>query len=185
MDSGSRLIFRDANFFLTPRREPIILHTNEFSSLRRALGAGNPYQRERIMPSYEDCIVFLLGKAYQKAHSAFKKKLARFGVTPVQQLILEVLWEAEKLSPAEISERIAMDGATLTGVLDRMAEAALILKEENPSDRRSVHVSLTARARGLREPLAEERKALNEEFLRVLSLEEQLLLKRMLKDLKE
>ena len=58
-----------------------------------------------FMAQYEDCIVFLLAKAYQRAHSAFKQKLAPFGITPVQQLILMLLGEEEFLSPAEISEK--------------------------------------------------------------------------------
>ena len=136
------------------------------------------------MPHYEDCIVFLLAKAYQKAHSAFKLKLAPFGITPVQHLILAVLAEEEYLLPAEISDRVAMDGATLSGVLDRMAEAGLIKKEGNPEDRRSIRVSLSPKARRMREGLAEQRKSINDELTAKFSLEERLLLKRMLRDLK-
>ena len=136
------------------------------------------------MPDYEDCIIYLLAKAYQKAHSAFKMKLAPFGITPVQHLILAVLAEEDFLSPAEISDRVAMDGATLSGVLDRMAEAGLIKKEGNPEDRRSIRVSLSPKAKKMREELAEQRKSINEELTAKFSLEEKLLLKRMLKDLK-
>ena len=136
------------------------------------------------MPHYEDCIIFLLAKAYQKAHSAFKLKLAPFGITPVQHLILAVLAEEEYLLPAEISDRVAMDGATLSGVLDRMAEAGLIKKEGNPEDRRSIRVSLSPKARRMREGLAEQRKSINDELTAKFSLEERLLLKRMLRDLK-
>ncbi|MBP1718914.1 MAG: transcriptional regulator [Deltaproteobacteria bacterium] len=136
------------------------------------------------MPLYEDCIIYLLAKAYQRAHSAFKMKLVPFGITPVQHLILAVLAEEDFLSPAEISDRVAMDGATLSGVLDRMAEAGLIKKEENPQDRRSIRVSLSPKVRRMREELAEQRKSINEELTAKFSLEEKLLLKRMLKDLK-
>ena len=59
--------------------------------------------------------MFLLAKAYQKAQATFKQKLIPFGITPVQNLILAVLSEEDFLSPAEISDRIAMDGATLSG----------------------------------------------------------------------
>jgi DNA-binding MarR family transcriptional regulator len=136
------------------------------------------------MVHYEDCIVFLLAKAYQRAHSAFKMKLAPFGITPVQHLILAVLGEEDFLSPVEISDRVAMDGATLSGVLDRMAEAGLIKKEGNPEDRRSIRVSLSPKARRMWEELVEQRKSINEELTAKFSLEEKLLLKRMLKDLK-
>lgn len=135
------------------------------------------------MPQYEDCIVFLLAKAYQRAHAAFKQKLSPFGITPVQHLILAVLGEQEFLSPAEISARVAMDGATLSGVLERMAEAGLIKKEENPQDRRSIRVSLSHRARRMREELAGQRKSINEELTAKFTPEEKILLKRMLKNL--
>ena len=136
------------------------------------------------MAQYEDCIVFLLAKAYQRAHSAFKQRLAPFGITPVQQLILMALGEEGSLSPAEISEKIAMDSATLSGVLERMAEGGMIKREENPEDRRSIRVSLTARAKKMQEDLAVQRQAINEELTGKLTLEERLLLKRMLRDLK-
>ena len=136
------------------------------------------------MAEYEDCFVFLLGKAYQRAHGLLKKKLSPFGLTPVQHLTLAVLGEGGSLSPAEISERTVMDSATLSGVLDRMAEAGLIKKEENPEDRRSIRVSITAKARKMMDGLAEQRKAVNEELTSVLSIEEKLLLKRMLKEIK-
>jgi DNA-binding MarR family transcriptional regulator len=136
------------------------------------------------MPQHDDCIIFLLAKAYQKAHSVFKQKLAPLNLTPVQQLILGVLDEEEFLSPGEIAERLAMDNATLSGVLDRMGEAGMIRKEENPEDRRSIRVLLTAKAKKMREELAAQRKAINEEITGKLSMEEKLLLKRMLRDLK-
>ncbi len=135
------------------------------------------------MLPYEDCLIFLLAKAYQRAHSAFKMKLAPFGITPVQHLILAVLGEEDFLSSAEISARVAMDGATLSGVLDRMTEAGLIKREENPQDRRSIRVSLSPKARRMREGLADQRKSINEELTARFSLEEKILLKRMLKDL--
>jgi DNA-binding MarR family transcriptional regulator len=65
-----------------------------------------------------------------------------------------------------------------------MAEAGLIKKEGNPEDRRSIRVSLSLKAKRLREELAEQRKSINDELTARFSLEEKLLLKRMLKDLK-
>ncbi len=136
------------------------------------------------MPPYEDCIIFLLAKAYQRAHGLFKKKLTPFGLTPVQHLILEVLQEERILSPAEISERILIDSATLSGVLERLTEAGLIKKDENPEDRRSIRVSLTPKAKGLWEQLEEMRRTVNEELTSNFALEEKILLRRLLKDFK-
>ena len=71
------------------------------------------------MTQYEDCIIFLLAKAYQKAHGNFKEHLLPYGMTPVQHLILETLWEEEGLTASEIGKRLVLDNATLSGVLDR------------------------------------------------------------------
>jgi hypothetical protein len=47
---------------------------------------------------YEECIVFHLAKAYQRAHASLKRRLAPYGLTPVQYLVLEAIREEEGLS---------------------------------------------------------------------------------------
>ncbi len=88
------------------------------------------------MPQYDDCIIFLLAKAYQKAHGLFKNRLQAHGLTPVQHLILEVLWEEEGLSAGDIGKRVLLDGATLSGVLDRMADAGWLVRQSDENDKR-------------------------------------------------
>ncbi len=44
-----------------------------------------------VETKYEDCIVFLLAKAYQKAHANFKKRLIAYGRTPIQHRNLDAL----------------------------------------------------------------------------------------------
>ena len=46
------------------------------------------------MKQIEDCISFLLGKAYQQVNTAAKRKLEEYRVTPVQYALLKVLWGA-------------------------------------------------------------------------------------------
>jgi len=137
-----------------------------------------------IMADYEDCIIFLLAKAYQKAHSLFKKKLSPFDITPVQHLVLEVLWKEGNISPWKISEKAVIDGATLSGVIDRMTEAGLVMRNENSLDRRSVKVSLTSKGKELWEEMEALRQEINKELIDGFLPEEILLFKRMLKDLK-
>ncbi|RJX34743.1 MAG: MarR family transcriptional regulator [Desulfarculus sp.] len=135
------------------------------------------------MDSYEDCIIFLLAKAYQRGHAELKKRLEPFGLTPLQQLILAALEQEEGPSAGEIGKRLVLDNATLSGTLDRMAEKGLIRKESDPSDKRMLRVRLTPKARALSQSLGQARQESNEEILSRLSLEEKLLLKRLLRDL--
>ena len=136
------------------------------------------------MAQYENCIIFLLAKAYQKAHGHFKKRLQGHGLTPVQHLILESLWEEEGLSASDIGKKLMLDSATLSGILERMAEKGWIIKDTDDVDKRFVRIHLADKAKYMRALLMEEREQANEEILGALSLEEKVLLKRLLRDLK-
>jgi len=137
------------------------------------------------MKDFEDCIIFVLAKAYQKAHGNFKRRLLPYGLTPIQHLIVEALWEEDGLSARDIGERLVLDKATLSGVLDRMALGGWILKEADPVDKRMQRVYLTDRAKDLKPKLSEERNQANEDLLRGMTLEEKVLLKRLLRDIQE
>ena len=63
------------------------------------------------MKTYDDCIIFLLAKAYQKAHGDFKRRLQLYGLTPIQHLIIEALWDEDGLSASEIGKKLVLDGA--------------------------------------------------------------------------
>jgi DNA-binding MarR family transcriptional regulator len=134
------------------------------------------------MDTYQDCIVFLLAKAYQKAHGNLKKRLHTYGITPIQNLILEALREEDGLSAGDISKRLVLDNATLSGVLDRLADRGFIEKRTDLNDKRLVRVYLSDQAKSLRKDLGQERDQANEEVLRSLSVEEKVLLKRLLRD---
>jgi DNA-binding MarR family transcriptional regulator len=136
------------------------------------------------MENHEDCIIFLLAKAYQRAHGILKVHLKDFGLTTLQQLILAVVEREEGLSAGEIGARLTLDSATVSGTLERMAESGWITKEPDPDDRRVVRVRLTAKARGLGASLHDARQQANQAVLGGLSLEEKILLKRLLRDLR-
>lgn len=136
------------------------------------------------MESYEDCIVFLLAKAYQRAHGILKDRLRVYGLTNVQFLILGVLEGEDGLSAGEIGQRLVLDSATLSGTLDRMADNGWISKEPDPHDRRVVRVFLAPKARELSDILREERVQGNQEVVKNLSQEEKVLLKRLLRDMR-
>ncbi|MEN6317526.1 MAG: MarR family transcriptional regulator [Syntrophaceae bacterium] len=136
------------------------------------------------MSVYHDCILYLLAKAYQKAYACFKKHLHEYGLTPVQTFVVMGISEEEGLSAKELGKRLLLDNATLSGVLDRLAEGGWITKGTMDEDRRFLQLYLSERARGIVDRLVKERDEANKEILGGLRLEEQILLKRMLKDLR-
>jgi DNA-binding MarR family transcriptional regulator len=130
-----------------------------------------------------DCTIFLLAKAYQKAHGRFKEMLKPYGLTNLQHLVLEGLWYEEGQTAAELGKLLVMDKATLSGVLERLSEAGWIEKRPDPGDRRVVRLFPAAKARKLKEELIALRRKANTDLLSPFSLEEQVLLKRFLWDL--
>ncbi len=135
------------------------------------------------MLHYEDCVVFLLAKAYQKAHASLKRNLVDYGLTPIQCLVVEALRDNGGISAGELGKKLLLDSATLSGVLERLAERGWIIKETDESDRRSLRIYLAEEAKALNVPISEKRQAANDQIMSGLSAEEKILLKRLLKDL--
>jgi len=130
-----------------------------------------------------ECMIFLLSKAYQRGHALVKKRLLPFGLTNMQYVILETLWLKDGLTAVELGTILAIDKATLSGVLERMAEGGWVAKQNDDRDRRAIRVFLTARANHMKASLQKERQAANDELLSMFTIEERVLLRRLLKDL--
>jgi len=130
-----------------------------------------------------ECMVFLLGKAYQKAHGDFQKRLKTYGLTNIQHLVLEGLWYQEGMTAAELCKLLIMDKATVSGVLERMVDTGWITKQQDPDDGRVQRLYPSEKANLNKSTLIAERKNANQSILYKFSLEEQLLLKRLLRDL--
>jgi DNA-binding MarR family transcriptional regulator len=135
------------------------------------------------MKLYDDCIVFLLAKAYQKAHSDLKKRLLTYGLTPIQHLVLAALWDEDGLSASEIGKRLVLDGATLSGVLDRLSAGEWILKQADAEDKRVLRIFLTQKSRDLEPKLLAVRNKTNDDLMSRYSMEEKIILKRLLRDI--
>lgn len=130
-----------------------------------------------------ECIVFLLGKAYQKAHGDFKKQLNTYGLTNMQHLVLEGLWYQEGMTAAELCKLLIMDKATASGVLERMVDTGWIEKRLDPNDGRVQRLYPSKKAARYKSKLIEERKKANKHILKKFTIEEQVLFKRLLRDL--
>jgi len=137
----------------------------------------------RLPEDLPECMVFLLGKAYQKAHSDFNRRLRPYGLTNMQHLVLEGLWYQPGMTATELSKLLILDKATLSGVLDRMVETGWIVKSPDPEDRRVQRIYPSEEANRLKPELIEKRKEANQEILEMFSPEERVLLKRFLRDM--
>ena len=135
------------------------------------------------MERIEECLSFLLGKAYQQVNQDAKRRLAPHGVTPVQYALLCVLWEDNNQSGTALNERLQLDSATITGVLDRLERAGFVERRADPQDRRVNRIHLTAQGQALQADLDREMDALNAAWFGRLSTGDAALLRLALSEM--
>jgi DNA-binding MarR family transcriptional regulator len=88
------------------------------------------------------------------------KELAPFGLTFSQGRMLRVLGRAEGVMRiGDLAARLEIVPRSATSMVDALEEAGLAARQADPSDRRSVLVSLTPAGRTLLHRLGEARRA--------------------------
>ncbi len=97
----------------------------------------------------QDCIFFRLSTIGKRAGRAWKEHVAPLGVTGVQAMVLNFLLDEDGVSCVELGNRAALDSATLTGILDRLEGAGLVIRRANVDDRRAIAVCLTEQGRAV------------------------------------
>ncbi|MEO1092631.1 MAG: MarR family transcriptional regulator [Pseudomonadota bacterium] len=135
--------------------------------------------------SADDCIFFHFAKADQIATRFWAKRISALGVTPVQGLVLNVLGEDDRITSGDLGRRVMLDSATLSGVLDRLEGAGLIVRDRHPDDRRAVLLCLTSPGRRLASRLFQCMQEANQAFLAEhFSEEERTILQMLLRKLR-
>ena len=106
---------------------------------------------------------------------AFRQKLERFSITPVQYTVLRNLSEGEGrvLNQQNLADALSTNKNNLADLLNRMEERKLVKRYGNPNDHRNKKVAITERGR--KEFLHARKHALNlqEEILALFSRDEQ------------
>ncbi|MGD9974173.1 MAG: MarR family winged helix-turn-helix transcriptional regulator [Desulfatirhabdiaceae bacterium] len=131
----------------------------------------------------EECIFFQLAKAGQMAARYWTSRLTDIHITAAQSMVLGFLHESDQVTSRELGERVMLDSATLTGILDRLEKAALIERKIHPEDRRALSVCLTESGRQVTGSLVTLAETANQSFLDSLTSEEQLIFRMLLRKL--
>ncbi len=122
----------------------------------------------------------LLKKLVHLMAVEFDRRLRGHHITLSQWGVLKQLWEREGRSQVELQERLSLEGATVTGLLQRMSRAGLVERRPDPTDKRVQRVFLTEHGRAL-EPLVRQIAAeVNARALSGFTADEQVFLMRLL-----
>ena len=92
----------------------------------------------------------LLGETARAWRSHLDQRLKPLGLSQARWLVLLKLARGgEEMVQKELAGRVGIEGATLVGLLDRMARDGWIVRRDSTLDRRSKIVHLTPRARSV------------------------------------
>jgi DNA-binding MarR family transcriptional regulator len=89
---------------------------------------------------------------YKLAHAMaleMDRRLKSHDVTMSQWALLKQLWCQEGRSQVELQDLMGLDGATITGLVQRMSNQGLIQRRSDPNDKRVQRVYLSERGREL------------------------------------
>ncbi|WP_315744525.1 MULTISPECIES: MarR family transcriptional regulator [unclassified Bradyrhizobium] len=99
--------------------------------------------------------LFTLGELQRLVRVYADKEAARFGMTRAQWAVLARVERNEGMKQSELAEQMEMQPITLTRLIDKLADAGLIERRGDDSDRRVNRLYLKKAARPLLAKLAE------------------------------
>ncbi len=102
-------------------------------------------QGKRELDRVVEAIVFL----YTESRRITKEAARQYGLTGPQLTVLKLLEGVGDLSLSALSEQIRRRNNTVTGIVDRMVAAGLVVRARSEEDRRVIHIRLTPEGRRL------------------------------------
>ncbi len=151
-------------------------------------GSAKAARRRRIaeagqrQPFVNDYLLYLLGRASFQASAQFHAIVKSHGLAVIEWRVLGALWGGPETIGA-LAEMALHQQPTVTKVVDRMAAAGLVRRQEDGADRRRVRVALTEKGQALAAILVPLAKAHEARVLAGYAPREAAALKRTLRTL--
>jgi DNA-binding MarR family transcriptional regulator len=92
-------------------------------------------------------LVLAVERATHQVVAALDPDARRLGLTPVEMNVLANLAHVDQSTAAGLSRATGLRPSTLTGVLDRLESAGLVVRRPHPRDRRAITLTLTRTGR--------------------------------------
>ncbi|HWX48278.1 MAG TPA: MarR family transcriptional regulator [Roseomonas sp.] len=136
-------------------------------------------------PAYrlDESVGHLLRRAHQRHASLFQDRGAVGGLTSTQFATLLKLAELGQATQNALGRAVALDPATIQGVVARLRDRGLLEVGRDPLDRRTVVLSLAPSGEAVLAEAVEQGRRANERLLAPLSVEERMMLVGLLRRL--
>ena len=123
---------------------------------------------------------YVLAQACKLHRQRAEVLLNEIGLHVGQEMLLSGLWEKEGLTQTELADYVMIQPATVTNMLQRLERAGIVERRPDAEDQRISRVYATKKGRGLKEAVEEQWGKLELESFAGFSVEERVLLRRLL-----
>lgn len=127
-----------------------------------------------------DTISYLLVQVCREQRNLSGEKLSPLGLHPGQEMLLCHLWQQHGVTQGELAEKLGVQPATVSKMLARMDTAGLISGCRDVADGRITRLHLTTAGEELHDPIQAAWQAVEAQTLMNFTLEERVLLRRLL-----
>ena len=132
-----------------------------------------------------ESIDFLLAQVCRLRHARAHTLLEELGLYRGQPPMLHALWEQEGLTHGELAERLHVQPATITKMIQRMEKAGFLERQSDLEDQRVSRVYLTDAGRAIQAEVRQVWRTLEGETFAGFTLEERVLLRRFFLQIRE
>ena len=123
---------------------------------------------------------YMLAHACKLHRQRAEVLLTEIGLHVGQEMLLSGLWEREGLTQTELAEQMMIQPATVTNMLQRLERDGVVERRPDIEDQRISRVYTTEKGRDMEKALEEQWSQLEQESFGGLSVEEKVLLRRLL-----
>ena len=118
------------------------------------------------MPDLEERFSGALHNASRAWRQALDRRLKYLSVSQASWMTIAVAAKASgPLSQSELADRLAVEGATMVAMVDRLVKAGLVIREPSTTDRRVKRVVLTQAGNLIYDKVRAEAAAFRKELL--------------------
>ena len=130
--------------------------------------------------SIKDSVGYTLAQVCKLHRQRADNLLNTIGLHVGQEMFLTELWRKDGIPQTELAEQLSLQPATVTNSLRRMEREDIVERHDDSDDQRVSRVYLTGKGHGLEGPVEEKWGQLESEAFAGFSLEERVLLRRLL-----
>ena len=128
----------------------------------------------------KDSVGYMLAQVCKLHRQRADELLTKIGLHVGQEMLLAALWDNEGITQTELAERMMIQAPTLTNSLRRLERDGFVKRSADLEDQRISRVYLTEKGHSLKEAIQEKWGQLEEESFGGFSVEERVLLRRLL-----